>query len=58
MNACDSTGAEEKRVRIYNQKNEDSDAVFLVKNYVLVEILVSYIYDMKPVAFSHHEDNS
>lgn len=58
MNACDSTGAEEKRVRIYNQKNEDSDAVFLVKNYVLVEILVSYMYDMKPVAFSHHEDNS
>lgn len=30
----------------------------LLKNYVLVEILVSYIYDMKPVAFSHHEDNS
>lgn len=30
----------------------------LLKNYVLVEILVSYMYDMKPVAFSHHEDNS
>lgn len=31
MIACDSTRAEQKWIRVYNQKNEDLDAVFPVK---------------------------
>lgn len=54
MIAYDSTRAEEKWIRVYNQKNEDLDTVFPVKknNLSFRNSGVSSICNMKSVTFS------
>lgn len=56
---CDSTGAEEKRMRVYNQENEDLEAAspYKKKIWTCRNSAVSSIYDVKPLTFSHQEDN-
>lgn len=46
-------------MRVYNQENEDLEAASLYKKKIWTcrNSAVSSIYDVKPLTFSHQEDN-